>query len=84
MHLAAWQIQMKSRAGDVGGGKVDEAANRKGCVAAFWQQKIEQTVRIAGIDFVKTQVRAFGSDKTVTYKHGSKTVICQTIGGDHL
>jgi hypothetical protein len=29
-------------------------------------------------------VRAFGSDKAVTYKHGSKTVICQTIGGDHL
>jgi hypothetical protein len=29
-------------------------------------------------------VRAFGSDKAVTYKHGPKTVICQTIGGDHL
>ena len=66
------------------GSKVHEAADCEGRVVPLWEQKIKQAIRVFGIDFEKSQMRAFGSYQSITYKYRTECVVRQTIGSDHL
>ena len=62
----------------------DEAADRERSISPLRNQEVEHAVRAVIVQLKKAQVGPLRTHQPVAYESGAETVVCQTIGSDHL